>query len=104
MTKLLIEVQCDKCLCFTIHQSHTFFGGDQRLNGQKSDKLSMKSGTCDSNALLAFKIMFYQSCLPWVKFRLRYIFKLVRFARIYNNVSDFNVRNIVLTEKKLHQG
>ena len=33
-----------------------------------------------------------------------YISQLVRYARICNNVSDFNERNAVITEKLLHQG
>ena len=33
-----------------------------------------------------------------------YISQLVRFARICNNVSDFNERNLCITEKLLHQG
>ena len=33
-----------------------------------------------------------------------YISQLVRFARVCNNVNDFNERNLVITEKLLHQG
>ena len=33
-----------------------------------------------------------------------YISQLVRFARVCNNVSDFNERNLFITEKLLHQG
>ena len=33
-----------------------------------------------------------------------YISQLVRFARVCNNVLDFNERNLCITEKVLHQG
>ena len=33
-----------------------------------------------------------------------YISQLVRFARVCNNVNDFNERNLFITEKLLHQG
>ena len=33
-----------------------------------------------------------------------YISQLVRFARLCNNVLDFNERNLCITEKLLHQG
>ena len=33
-----------------------------------------------------------------------YISQLVRFARVCNNVSDFNERNLFITNKLLHQG
>ena len=33
-----------------------------------------------------------------------YISQLVRFARVCNNVSDFNERNLFITDKLLHQG
>ena len=33
-----------------------------------------------------------------------YISQLVRFARVCSNVSDFNERNLFITDKLLHQG
>ena len=33
-----------------------------------------------------------------------YIFQLIRFARVYSHVDDFNTRNKVLTAKPLRQG
>ena len=33
-----------------------------------------------------------------------FISQLVRFARVCNNVLDFNERNLCITEKLLHQG
>ena len=33
-----------------------------------------------------------------------YILKLIRFARVSNHATDFNIRNNSLTAKLLHQG
>jgi hypothetical protein len=40
----------------------------------------------------------------WVPSYGVYISKLVRSARIYNNLSDFDDRNFVITDTLLHQG